>query len=327
MKKLDKEEQIIHDEFSKITTDTSELSEKVKRGLNDKIYKSKSSHSLPWTKRSILAIVLSTMLILTVAGGTLGGFDWFKENINPLFGDFVQPVEQFSDDQGIRMEVLGAEKYNDTAIIYLSLQDVSGENRLSQDATLLDSINIGMKSRLMRFSGQSAEVSGFSWRERFLSFDQETNTVYFEFIINTDADTKLKSPLQISSSFLYLDKDSRLDGNWEIVAKLDNKPENMITIKDNVFINGYTMEDITLSPLGINVKGTFEEEAVWDFLSEMNAAVETDTRIIPLENSARNQDNLNYDFRSSWQARIPLDLDKITAIIIGDVKIPISEGQ
>lgn len=502
MRKFDEDEQIIYNEFSKMTVDSGKLTEKVKHQLDEDVFDVKQHPGIKWSKTAIVVFVMSTMLLLTVAGATLGGFDWFRQTINPLFGDFVQPVGQYSEDQGIRMEVIGAEQYEDTVIIYLSFQDISGQNRLTEQSTLLDAIDIGLKSRFFLFPKQSIEVSGFSYKENFLGFDEDTNTIYYEYIIIADEDSTIRNPLQIDTSLIYFDieeyldeplaislvevelgktmdleegqilsqsnkgeisqeeidaimngdvdedwdssedfetitealipgyyadlphgrkdqwisnigivngklhvqtvsnfevesgvmpttlslkspegnvhdteyefnfriheKDipeeskkhfdplyrydeyvfsvdveelnqytlnfsgteySRIEGDWRVIANLEDQSENRITIKEDIVIQGYVFEQITLSPLGVNGKGTFEENAQWKVFSEMALSIETEDGIIPLNSAGGSRDDLNNKFSVRWEVKTPLNVDTIRAIIIDDIRIQIKKGN
>ena len=96
---------------------------------------------------AVAALALSVMLVVTAAAATLGGFDWFIEKFNPSFGEIVEPVEAYCEDQGIRMEVIGAQKYDNMAVVYLSLQDVSGQNRLTEQTDFQDRLTVKMNTQ------------------------------------------------------------------------------------------------------------------------------------------------------------------------------------
>lgn len=129
MSKLNKDEQTIHDALSQINVDSTGIAEGVKSRLKEK---HRSSKGHPTRRTMILAVAISAMLIVTVSAATLGKFDWFMEKFNPNFSEIVTPIEVVSEDKGIRMEVIGAQKYENKAVVYLSLQDVSGQNRLTE---------------------------------------------------------------------------------------------------------------------------------------------------------------------------------------------------
>jgi hypothetical protein len=112
-----------------------------------------------WSMSAVAAIALSVMLVVTAAAATLGGFDWFIKKFNPSFGEIVEPVEAYCEDQGIRMEVIGAQKYDNMAVVYLSLQDVSGQNRLTEQTDFQDGFTVKMSTQAQEEAkGQTDEI-------------------------------------------------------------------------------------------------------------------------------------------------------------------------
>ncbi len=211
MSTFDKNEQDIHDALSQITVDASKLAKQVKRRLNEEPPHT-AQRRMRWPMTAVIAIAMSAMLVVTAAAATLGGFDWFIKKFNPSFGEIVEPVEAYCEDHGIRMEVIGAQKYDNMAVVYLSLQDVSGQNRLTEQTDFQDGFSVKMSTQAQeeakRQKGKidSEIVSSFSCGQKMLYFDEETNTIYYEFNITADADSPLSDPLELGSFRIYFDK-------------------------------------------------------------------------------------------------------------------------
>jgi len=190
MIKLDNEEKKLKGMFSKINVDSSKLKSQVISKIQTKEIVSKQNR--PWL-RPLIAVTASLMLVVSVAAATLGGFDWFIEKMNPHFGGIIEPVETYSQDQGIRIEVIGAQKYDNKAIIYLSLQDISGQERVTSQTEFLDGLDIK----------REREAGGVFLGETMLYFDEDTSTAYYEFNVTADSDSPLADPLEIGISRIY----------------------------------------------------------------------------------------------------------------------------
>jgi hypothetical protein len=144
MEKFNRDEKHIHELFSQITVDSSKLADQVKSRLHEGSVDMPARRRKRWTRSAIAAIVMSFVLVASATAASLGNFDWFIERFNPDFGNIVEPVEIYSEDEGIRMEVIGAQKYDNRAIIYLSLQDRTGQNRLTEQTDFRDGFNVKM---------------------------------------------------------------------------------------------------------------------------------------------------------------------------------------
>lgn len=191
---LDREEQQIRNAFTQIKVDTSRLERKVKFDMKNKYRITK-----PTPRRSFGLAVAAAFILMTVVAGTvyaasIGAFDRFDmfgrfiEDHDPAFGNIVEPVEEeiYAEDQGLRMEVLAARQFYDMAIIYLSLQDITGENRLTEQTSFWPS----MCERLIERMHSDDEMGIMVWpgmgsSTELIYFNQETNTAYFEVRVET----------------------------------------------------------------------------------------------------------------------------------------------
>lgn len=479
MSKFDMDEQNIHELLSKITVDSSKLTEQVKSRLHEESANIHAKQHRRWARSTVAAIVMSLMLAAGVAAAAIGNFNWFIEKFNPDFGKIVEPVGVYSEDEGIRMEVIGAQKYHNRAIVYLSLQDITGQNRLTEQSDFKDGFGIKMHPRPNEGVKGKDEVSStgsVSWRTNMLYFNEDTNTIYYEFNITTDPDSPLADPLELGSFLIYFDEKSFVDepitislteiegtetipivkeqiwggsnmpddlnqltqslmpgyyadmphgekdqwvsalgmidgklhvqigkffnkefgpndamlslkdpdgnlisydyslvflsdkknnllnlenndygdaiykyeefvfpvsrenlniytlyytgsvysgveGNWKVVANLSDTTSHIRTWKDDISVKDHLFEYITLTPLGLQAIGSYEGEEC--MVSEMLLEVETVDGIIPLEGGGGSQNPDKHTFDSSWNTKEPLDVAKVTAIIINGTRIPI----
>lgn len=258
MSKFDTDEQNIYDMFSQITVDTSDIAEKVKNRLHDETPQIAVKEHNRWARSTVVAIVMSALLVVTATAATLGNFDWFIEKFNPDFGKVVQPVEVYSEDQGIRLEVIGAQKYGNRAIVYLSLQDITGQNRLTEHTDFQDGFRIKMKPREKdkNTSGKDALLASVSWEEKVIYFNKDTNTIYYEFNIVADPDTPLADPLEIGSSSIYFDRN---DFEGELISLSSAKIEaaETISLQETQLWGGMNLPDDLDLPIEVLKPGHY----------------------------------------------------------------------
>ncbi|MEC1722985.1 hypothetical protein [Schinkia azotoformans] len=478
MSKFDIDEQKIRDMLSQITVDSSKLAEQVKSRLYEDRADMPARHRKRWTRSTIAAIVMSFVLVASATAAVLGNFDWFIERFNPDFGKIVEPVEVYSEDQGIRMEVIGAQKYNNMAIVYLSLQDITGQNRLTEQTDFRDGFSVKMNPQTQEtITGVDEFISGsVMWKEKMLYFDEDTNTIYYEFNITADPDSPLAEPLKLGSFLIYFNEkayndepisvsltgikgaetipiakvqfwggskmpddlssytealmpghfadmphgekdqwvsnigniDGKLhvqigeifnkefgtstaelslkdpdgnsisydysfvllgdeendllnhekndyadgvyrywefvfpvstedlsgytlcytgsvftgvEGSWKVSANLSDSNQNIRTWTNDISVDGHLFEYITLSPLGLQVIGTYQGKEC--MVGDMSIRVETVDGIIPLEGGGGSQKPDKHTFNSSWNTKAPLDITKVKAIIVNGTRIPI----
>jgi len=184
--------------------------------------------------RRFLATAAAACFAFLITGFTVlaatGGLEGFIQRFNPIFADVVEPVMVYSEDRGIRMTVIGARRFDAMAIIYLSLQDITGENRLTESAGFRDGFDIGM-------GAGDGEIIGFTNKSRLLYFDEATNSVYLEIIINTE--TAVSDPLTISS-FLIAFEEKLYEYEPIPLSVADVSAVEMLPIIYDEHISGWT---------------------------------------------------------------------------------------
>ena len=168
-----RDEQLFRDAFSQIQVNTNSLERKVRENMNIR----KVINPVP-LKRTGFAMAASIAIMLLISGTvyaavTLGVFERFIIEQDPAFGEVVTPIEISAIDQGIRIDVIAAQSFGYNAIMYLSVRDISGQNRITEHANLIPTLNIPRDDE--RFMG-AAIMGG----HEPLYFNKETNTAYFQ---------------------------------------------------------------------------------------------------------------------------------------------------
>ncbi|RRD94873.1 hypothetical protein EII17_06565 [Clostridiales bacterium COT073_COT-073] len=207
MNSHDKNEKIIQSALSQITVDSSQIKDNVKNQLKVNALSDFSETSPYYSRKKIIAAALILFLILgsTVTAAKLGSFGWLMETINPRYREVVEPVEAFSEDNDIRLEIIGAQKYENTAVVYLSLQDISGQKRLTEKSDFSDTLNVATTFPKKTSSLKEEVSSSISVGKKLLFFDAENNKLYYEFYISADGYSPLTDNLQISAKVINFD--------------------------------------------------------------------------------------------------------------------------
>lgn len=86
---------------------------------------------------------------------------------SPALAQQLMPVNESCEDNGVKMEVVSAAINGDTAMVYLSLQDLIGD-RFDETVDLFDSYHLNFPSR-----------TGVTGHCDFVSYDEETRTALF----------------------------------------------------------------------------------------------------------------------------------------------------
>ena len=111
------------------------------------------------------AVLLCFTLSISALAATVDPVYQILFNISPAAAQTLKPVKLSCEDQGIRMEVISAAIYENEAVIYISLQDLTG-NRIDGTTDLFDSY---------RINRPFSSVASCS----LTSYDEETGTAAF----------------------------------------------------------------------------------------------------------------------------------------------------
>ena len=125
------------------------------------------SRKKSWGKAASLAaaVLLCFTLSISALAAAVDPVYQIVFSFSPAVAQALKPVKLSCEDQGIRMEVVSAAIYENEAVIYISLQDLTG-NRIDETTDLFDSY------RINRPFASAASCS-------FVSFDKETGTAAF----------------------------------------------------------------------------------------------------------------------------------------------------
>lgn len=153
-------------------------------------------------KKSIViavAVILCITITVPVLAITVNPIYELVYQISPGLAQMLKPIQMSCEDNGIKMEVVSAAVYENEAAIYISLQDLTDQNRIDETTDLFDSyyINRGFDS----FA--SCQI---------VSFDKETNTATF--LINiTQANDREIGGNKITFGFReFISKKSKFEG-------------------------------------------------------------------------------------------------------------------
>ena len=145
-------------EASKVTEaseiSAAEESAKRQKKWNDKVWKNKiqenkiqgkQNHNRRWSRGIAWAagFLLVINVSLPVLAGTFPTVYELMYLVSPAVAQFYQPVQLSDEYDGIRMEVVAAYIHEETAEIYITLQDLE-KDRLDETTDLYDSYSIHM---------------------------------------------------------------------------------------------------------------------------------------------------------------------------------------
>ena len=106
-----------------------------------------------------LAAVLCLLLSVTAMAAFIPGFNYLISQISPEIAQFLHPVEGAQIADGLKMEVVGAMRDENTVIVYLTVQDLTGDR--IDDAFTVSEYDI---------------PGGFITTQRTVAYDDQTKT-------------------------------------------------------------------------------------------------------------------------------------------------------
>lgn len=120
--------------------------------------------------KRIAALAAALLLMLSCSVSALAAADVepayeLLYAVSPALAQTLKPVHMATEDNGIRMEVVSARVEGDTALVYLSLRDLTGD-RIDATTDLFDSL-------LIRRTFDSSNTI------RLDHYDEETGTAYY----------------------------------------------------------------------------------------------------------------------------------------------------
>ena len=151
-----------------------------------------------------VAVILCITITVPVLAVTVNPIYELVYQISPGLAQMLKPIQMSCENNGIKLEVVSAAVYENEAAIYISLVDMTDQNRIDETTDLFDSYHINQ--------GFDAYASC-----SIVSFDDTTGKATF--LINiTRADGKEINGNKITFSFTeFISKKSHYDGRlWEL---------------------------------------------------------------------------------------------------------------
>jgi len=189
---LDRNELRILNAYLQIDVDTKNLERKIKQNMRN------NSFTRPTSRRRLCIAIAAAMMLVAMLGGTvyaatIGAFDRFFGSHETTFYEIIAPVEIYVIDEDIRLEVIAASQFDEKVIVYLSLQDVSGQNRLTPQAwPVLD------------LPGTPFRSLSYDAGIEMIYFNHWTNTAYFQ--LEVIADTPMSKILTLPITSIVYDQ-------------------------------------------------------------------------------------------------------------------------
>ncbi len=178
---------------------------------DDKIQNAKNTTAkvYKFSYRKAIALIAAIILCLTasipVLATTVDPVYQMVYRISPTLAQTLKPVRLSSEDNGIKMEVISVAVYENEAVIYLSLQDLTEQNRIDESTDLFDSYSIH------RAFSSTASCSR-------VSFDKDTGIATFLISISQWDDEKIDGDKITFSVKQFLSEKNRFEG---IISDLD----------------------------------------------------------------------------------------------------------
>jgi hypothetical protein len=261
------DEQAIHGIFSKIKVNPKKT----------EIYVLENLQTIPLEKPLrthkrlfVTAAIFALLVISTSVFAFYGGFERFISRVDPPFADILEPLMNYAQDQDIRVTILGATRFDRTAVLYISVQDISGQNRLSEGSAFFGWLGD------LHVSRGIAPLSNWSMGTTPLHFDEFTNTQYFQLTMQTRTDNLDELTFQFNrivlsqSDFceerLVFQNSYEVHGEWRITVQLEDGvnpitsyfAENEILL-ENLYVEtdgiSFELSAITITPIGMEIRG------------------------------------------------------------------------
>lgn len=254
------ENQISHT-LSRVPVDTA--------GLRDKLANTLSTGAAPTAppRRPLsplkaMAVALVLVALTTTVFASAGGLDLFISRFNPTFGAFAIPPAYPATDtvDGIRLEIIGANQVYNMLLLYFTLEDTTGQHRLTIDHFPFMEVYRGGE---LLSSGSSSQR---------LHFDRTANRLYFEKILRTPIEPDPSDHIALVVEYINdfsnpygTGQISRLpldpantpgDGppGWHIATHA-NSQGSYLTWHDKPFLDG-TLAHLIVTPFGVQVEAT-----------------------------------------------------------------------
>ncbi|NGY91968.1 DUF4179 domain-containing protein [Bacillus megaterium] len=181
------------------------------------VEKAKSEQPRRTFKKAIVFSAAAALFLIGSAGVSAAAFPSFNHLLSLVSPDialFLQPIETTSEDKGIKMKVIGAMNDDEMAVIYVTMQDLTG-NRIDKTLDLYD----------------YTLTEGHMFNSQIVDYDKDTNTATLR--VQANGGTNLnhkKINFQISS---FLSNKHNHDGIHVDTHLADLKNKEVATVSIN----------------------------------------------------------------------------------------------
>ncbi|MEG2570501.1 MAG: DUF4179 domain-containing protein [Clostridia bacterium] len=165
--------------------------------------------AVSWRKKAIAfaAICLCITIATPVLAANAQSIYRLMYMVSPTVAQFFLPVQKTDEDNGIKMEVISAYIHDNTAEIYITMQDLTG-NRIDSTTDLYDSYSINRPfdssahCELMGYAGDTKTATFLvtinEWGNKDISGDKITFSVR-EFLSHKKNYDDIRVPLDLSA--------------------------------------------------------------------------------------------------------------------------------
>ena len=315
MQNLDREEQRIQSAFSEIKVDTERLERNLANMSRPKRIKRRLS--------LIVTAVLIFVMVSVTAYASVGGLEGFIARFDPEFGAFALPPLEpaYTEYDGIRMEVVGARVFENTVLVYYTMEDVTGENRITRY----------MRPGFEVFSGEE-QLSDGGMSGRRIHFDVDNNRGYFETSIRVRANAVWEDNNTIGLRARYIKSfehsgqlQSPFSGEWNIDIVIDDSEKDRTIIWTDIDMGDFYIEYMALGVMGLRVMGSHEGQFFDDSsaLSLISSSIELDNRLFN-QRFISSGAGIGPDcFDIFFSPRSPIDMDAVIGVVFEGNHIPL----
>jgi hypothetical protein len=297
---MDKHEQQIHNAFSAIAVDESGFENK----LDFTTTKTKKLIKLP---KIVAAVIIIGFLSVGTVYATGNGWSFLQNIFGSGFTELVvdQGGNVYAYNQGMRIEIIGAEQIDETLLLVFSIQDVDDIYGFNYDTWPMPQFSVTSENSVVM-------MAIFQ-----LNFDAETRTFYLQGFLEglgIVADAEILT-LHIPSIWLF--PHSRADaiyGDWTFELNVSDTIHPTITLENVEFsANGFdfVLDYIRIGPVAVHMQG------VGHSIASRNFIVEVGDDQISMWGSGGSGNNVRLSPVE------PIDVENVTAIILNGVRIPI----
>lgn len=245
----------------------------INRELEDKVlnkcYRTKRIKRRPLTVAA--AICLCLILSVPIMAATIPSFNKLLYLVSSKTAQNLQPIEMVYENNGIKMEVVAAMNDDETAIVYLTMQDlvgdridgtvdlynysISGTNALTHELVNYDKSTKTATIRMMGNGGNKLNGKKVTFRvDSFLSGKE-----YFE---NVDTGIILRDTAAKIPETVLLNMDNIPGGGGALFEELKKKGNINILKPDNINISFPDIDFLNLSNIGY-INGRLHVQTKW----------------------------------------------------------------